>query len=266
MRFCSLGSGSGGNASLIEASQGITSTQLLVDCGFSLRELTRRLERAGSSPADLDAIFITHEHGDHIGCALNLAQRFRIPLWTSRGTWRALSDRPNNMSAADFDPALLHLIKDGECADLGDIQIKPFAVPHDAQEPLHLRCSDGARSLGLITDLGHACASVTQALQGCQALLLECNHDEELLRASGYPASLKRRILGSHGHLSNESAAELLRSCLHTGLQHVVAAHLSESNNRPALAAASLAAVLGCSPDVIPVASQDLGCAWTELS
>ncbi|MCV2353867.1 MBL fold metallo-hydrolase [Paucibacter sp. B2R-40] len=259
MRFCSLGSGSGGNASLIEASQGITRTQLLVDCGFSLRELTRRLARAGSSPAELDAIFITHEHGDHVGCALNLAQRYRIPLWTSRGTWRAMGGLP------DFDSKLLHLIKDGESAELGDIQIQPFAVPHDANEPLHLRCSDGAKSLGLITDLGHPCASVALALQGCQALLLECNHDEAMLQASNYPFSLKRRILGSHGHLSNASAAELLRSCLHAGLAHVVAAHLSESNNTPALAAASLAAVMGCRPEAIAVASQALGCDWTQL-
>jgi phosphoribosyl 1,2-cyclic phosphodiesterase len=268
MRFCSLGSGSGGNASLIEASQGITSTQLLVDCGFSLRELTRRLERAGSSPADLDALFITHEHGDHVGCALQLALRYRIPLWTSRGSWRAITQsRQAGLAAAaeSFDSSLLHLIKDGECAELGDIQIKPFAVPHDANEPLHLRCSDGVASLGLITDLGHACASVAQALQGCQALLLECNHDEALLRASSYPASLKRRILGSHGHLSNESAVELLRACLHPGLAHVVAAHLSESNNTPALAAASLAAGLGCGPEAITVASQTMGCAWIEL-
>lgn len=259
MRFCSLGSGSGGNASLISASQGITETQLLVDCGFSLRELTRRLQRAGSSPAELDAIFITHEHGDHIGCALNLSQRFRIPLWTSRGTWRAIG------AAADFDPTLLHLIKDGESADLGDLLIKPFAVPHDANEPLHLHCSDGAHTLGVITDLGHPSAAVVQALQACQALLLECNHDEALLRASSYPAGLKRRILGSHGHLSNASAAELLGQCLHAGLQQVVAAHLSERNNTPALAAAALAVVLGCPDDEIAVASQIDGSPWFEL-
>ncbi len=262
MRFCSLGSGSGGNASLVEASQGITSTRLLIDCGFSLRELTRRLERAGSKPAELDAIFITHEHGDHVGCALHLSQRFRIPLWTSRGTWAAIS----HAAAADFDPSLLHLIKGGDCANLGDIQIKPFAVPHDANEPLHLRCSDGLHALGLITDLGQPCSSVAQALQACQALLLECNHDEALLRASNYPAGLKRRILGSHGHLSNDSAAELLKQCTHPGLEHVVAAHLSESNNTPELAAASLAKVMGRHADEIPVASQSLGSAWFELS
>ncbi len=264
MRFCSLGSGSGGNASLIEASQGITQTRLLIDAGFSLRELTRRLERAGSSPSDLDAIFITHEHGDHIGCALNLAQRYRIPLWTSRGTWRAVGSR--NTAAGDFDSALLHFIKDGESAELGDIQIQAFAVPHDANEPLHLRCNDGRHALGVITDLGHPCASVAQALQACQALLLECNHDVDMLHASSYPASLKRRILGSHGHLSNASAAELLGQCLHAGLVHVVAAHLSESNNSPALAQAALAKALGRRADEIPVASQAGGSPWFELT
>ncbi|MCV2370962.1 MBL fold metallo-hydrolase [Roseateles oligotrophus] len=261
MRFCSLGSGSGGNASLVEASQGITQTRLLVDCGFSLRELTRRLQRVGSSPTELDAIFITHEHGDHSGCALNLAQRYRIPLWTSRGTWRAIAP----LVAANFDPTLLHLIKDGESADLGDIQIDAFAVPHDANEPLHLRCSDGAQTLGLITDLGHPSASVAQALQGCRALLLECNHDEAMLRASSYPAGLKRRILGSHGHLSNEAAGELLGQCLHPKLKHVIAAHLSESNNSPELAAAALAKTLGRRADEIPVASQTEGSPWFDL-
>ncbi|MBT9495271.1 MAG: MBL fold metallo-hydrolase [Paucibacter sp.] len=262
MRFCSLGSGSGGNASLIEASQGITGTQLLIDCGFSLRELTRRLARAGSSPDELDAIFITHEHGDHTGCALNLAQRYRIPLWTSRGTWRAISQ---SAAAADLDPKLLHLIKDGDCAELGDIRISAFAVPHDANEPLHLRCDDGRHSVGVITDLGHPCQSVAQALQACHGLLLECNHDESMLRASSYPAGLKRRILGSHGHLSNEAAADLLSQCLHAGLEHVVAAHLSERNNTPALAAAGLAAVLGRRPEDIAVASQADGCSWFAL-
>lgn len=268
MRFCSLGSGSGGNASLVEASQGITRTQLLVDCGFSLRELTRRLERAGSCPSDLDAVFITHEHGDHTGCSLSLAQRLRIPLWTSRGTWRAISQTTSPAAAAavaSFDISLLHFIKDGEQAELGDIHIAPFAVPHDANEPLHLRCSDGVHALGLITDLGHPTASIAQVLQGCDALFLECNHDEALLRASSYPASLKRRILGSHGHLSNASAGELLALCQHPGLQYVVAAHLSESNNSPALAAAALAQVLGCEPDEVQIANQSAGCPWFEL-
>ena len=259
MRFCSLGSGSGGNATLIEASQGITTTQVLVDCGFSLRELTRRLARAGSSPESLSAVFITHEHGDHAGCVTTLATRHRIPIYTSRGTWAAIG-------AADFDSSLLHFVRSGECVALGDIELHPFAVPHDAQEPLQLCATDGWRRLGVITDLGSVTPAVVQALQACDALLLECNHDEDLLKASSYPASLKRRILGTHGHLSNASAAGLLAQCRHAGLRHVAAAHLSASNNRPELATAALAEILACPGADIPVADQVQGLDWLSLS
>jgi len=258
MRFCSLGSGSGGNATLIEASQGITSTQVLVDCGFSLRELCRRLTRVGSAPEQLSAVFITHEHGDHAGCVLGLAQKYRLPVWTSRGTWRAI-EKP------DFDRSLLHLCRAGDDLDLGDLCLQPLAVPHDAQEPLQLRCHDGQRHLGVLTDLGHACGSVVAALQGLDGLLLECNHDETLLRASNYPASLKRRILGTHGHLSNEAAAQVLTAVRHPGLRQIAAAHLSERNNTAALASAALAGVLDCRADDVPVATQNEGLAWLDL-
>ncbi|MBA4217344.1 MAG: MBL fold metallo-hydrolase [Roseateles sp.] len=259
MRFCSLGSGSAGNSTLVEASQGITSTRLLVDAGFSERELTRRLQRAGCAPADLDAIFITHEHGDHIGCALAFAMRHRRPLIMSRGSWRAVGN-------ADFDPTLLRLLRHGETLALGDLALQPFAVPHDALEPLQLTVDDGAARLGIVTDLGCAPVGVAESLAGCHTLLLECNHDEALLRGGPYPPALKKRILGSHGHLSNASAAELLTRCLHAGLRHVVAAHLSERNNSPALARAALAPVLGCAPSDIRVADQALGLEWLSLN
>ena len=262
MRFCSLGSGSAGNATLIEASLGITRTQVLVDCGFSLRELTRRLLRAGSAPAELSAVFITHEHGDHAGCALNLARQHRVPIVTSRGTWRAMSQR---LGDEGIDPALIHFARDGERMPLGDIELQPFAVPHDANEPLQLRASDGQSRLGMITDVGSVTPYIVEALQGCDALLLECNHDEAMLRASSYPNGLKRRILGSHGHLSNDSAAELLKQCLHTGLKQVVAAHLSARNNTPELAKAAVAGVLGISLGDVSIASQSDGIGWLNL-
>ncbi|MFT7772575.1 MBL fold metallo-hydrolase [Roseateles sp.] len=259
MRFCSLGSGSGGNSTLVEASQGITSTRLLVDAGFSMRELVRRLARAGCTPEEVDAIFITHEHGDHIGCALAFATRYRLPLIMSRGTWRAVGN-------ADFDPALLRTARDGEVIALGDMALQPFAVPHDANEPLQLTLGDGARRLGLVTDLGCAPDDVAAALAGCQALLLECNHDETLLRNGRYHPALKKRILGSHGHLSNAAAADLLARCLHPGLGVIAAAHLSEQNNTPELAHAALAAVLGGGAPEIRIAHPTQGLDWLSLN
>ncbi len=259
MRFCSLGSGSGGNSTLVEASQGITNTRLLVDAGFSVRELIKRLARAGCTPEDVDAVFITHEHGDHIGCALAFATRFRRPLIMSRGTWRAVGD-------ADFDPALLRIARDGEAMPLGDMELQPFAVPHDANEPLQLALSDGALRLGVVTDLGCAPAGVADALAGCQALLLECNHDEGLLRTGPYHPSLKMRILGSHGHLSNAAAADLLARCAHAGLKTVAAAHLSEHNNTPELARTALLEVFGGAGSDIRIAHPTLGLDWAALN
>lgn len=259
MRFCSLGSGSGGNSTLVEASQGITSTRLLVDAGFSVRELARRLARAGCAPEEVDALFITHEHGDHIGCALAFASKYRRPLIMSRGTWRAVGN-------ADFDPALLRIAKCGDALDLGDMALRPFSVPHDANEPLQLVLHDGSRRLGIVTDLGCAPADVATALAGCQALLLECNHDEGMLRGGPYHPSLKKRILGSHGHLSNAAAADLLARCLHAGLKTVAAAHLSEHNNTPELARAALLGVYGSEESDIRIAHPTQGLDWLPLN
>lgn len=263
LRFCSLGSGSAGNATVVEASQGITSTRLLIDCGFSERELKRRLARAGLTPEELDGIFVTHEHGDHVGCALALAQRHRLPLWTSRGTWKALER--HHRAAPDFDPRLLQLCASGARLEIGDLELRPFAVPHDAAEPLQLSLTDGALRLGVLTDTGSATPLLLQSLQGCDALLLECNHDEAMLRGGSYPAALKRRILGSHGHLSNDCAAGILQACWHEGLRLVAAAHLSERNNNPELAAAALQLALADRATEICIADQATGLDWREL-
>ena len=262
MRFCSLGSGSGGNATVVEASQGITTTRVLIDCGFSERELKRRLARAGLEIEQIDAVFVTHEHSDHVGSALTLAQRHRLPLWTSRGTWKAVAHR---RGAEGFDAALLHFCRSGEAMPIGDLLLNPFAVPHDAAEPLQLRLEDGQRRLGVLTDIGSPTPSVVEALQRCDALLLECNHDEQLLREGRYPWPLKHRILGTHGHLSNASAAQILTECRHPGLQLVAAAHLSEENNRPELALAALGeACEGVAPRLL-AADQAQGLDWQQL-
>ena len=257
IRFCSLGSGSTGNATLVEAHSGTTVSRVVIDCGFSLREFETRLARAGLAPAQLDAVFVTHEHGDHIGCAVTLARRHGIALWMSRGTWRAIG-------APEFDGPL-HFARDGEPIGVGDLELVPYTVPHDAAEPLQLRCGDGAVALGVLTDVGSSTPHLLAHLRGCEALLLECNHDAELLARSTYPATLKTRIGGRLGHLSNAAAAQILHACGHARLQHLVAAHLSEQNNRPALARAALGAALETSGDDIVVADPLTGFGWLQI-
>jgi len=258
LRFCSLGSGSSGNATVVEGSGGITTTRVLVDCGFTQKELATRLARAGLAVSDLDALFVTHEHADHVGSAVALARRHRIPLWMSRGTWRAVG-------SPELPDGLLHFARDGQAIALGDLEIAPYTVPHDAQEPLQPRFSDGAWRLGVLTDAGSRTDHLVAHLQHCHALLLECNHDLAMLAASRYPYPLRARIGGRYGHLSNDTAAQILADCLHAGLRHVVAAHLSRENNTPELALAALAGVCGVRTHELKVAGPGWGFDWIEL-
>ncbi len=259
LRFKNLGSGSTGNATLVET-VGLRGTRLLVDCGLGVKQLSLRLaEAATSEAATLDAMFITHEHSDHIGCARQFAQRHRIPVWMSRGTYEALG-------SPDFD-GLLHIANDGQPIDLGELQVTPFTVPHDAREPLQLTCTDGNAKLGILTDLGHATAHVMTHLEGCHALLLECNHDTDLLAQSSYPAFLKKRVGGPYGHLSNATAAGIANTLAHAGLKHLVAAHLSAQNNSPKLA---LEALLSSTAPLwgnleLSVAHPTLGTPWIHV-
>ncbi|MBI2768776.1 MAG: MBL fold metallo-hydrolase [Burkholderiales bacterium] len=254
LRFKSLGSGSSGNATVIQAGSGAGLTHLLVDCGLGLPQLDKRLARAGMLAEQIDAIFVTHEHGDHIGCARQLALRERIPVWMSHGTYMAIG-------APDFG-GLLHIAHDSLDIEIGGLRLRPFTVPHDAREPLQLTCTDGAARLGVLTDLGHVTTHVLQELTGCHSLLLECNHDPALLAASTYPPFLKRRVGGDWGHLANEAAAAVARAIHGSGLRQVVAAHLSEQNNRPDLARRALAQALGCGEADIHVADGPSGSEW----
>ena len=253
LRFKNLGSGSSGNATVVQAGSPGCLTHLLIDCGLGVRQLDQRLGQAGMIAEQIDAIFITHEHGDHIGCARQLALRERIPVWMSRGTYAAIGE-------PDFD-GLLRIAGDAQPIALGALEITPFTVPHDAREPLQLTCSDGATRLGILTDLGHATTHVLQQLSGCATLLLECNHDPQLLAASTYPPFLKRRVGGAWGHLANSAAAAIAQSVSPFGLRQVVAAHLSEQNNSPELARAALALVLGAATE-IHVADGRSGSRW----
>ena len=256
LRFRSLASGSSGNATLIEGSDGLHRTRVLVDCGLGLRQLIARLAVEGIGPADLDGIFITHEHGDHIGCAPMLVARYGVPLWTSAGT-------AQYAAFAGLESAL-NLVRDGQVFAIGGLQLHPFTVPHDAREPLQLRCTDGDRVLGLMTDIGHVTGHALAALAGCHALVLESNHDVELLAQSRYPDFLKRRVGGQHGHLSNVQAAAALGALRHDRLNTVVAAHLSERNNRPELVTRAFAAVLGCGEADVLLAERH-GRGWLDV-
>lgn len=252
LRFCSLASGSSGNATLVEAHDGLHTTRVLVDCGLGQRQLEARLAALGLNFFDLDAIFITHEHGDHLGCALPLAARYGMALWMSAGTHAGAKKTSH---AQLHHPRVKQARADHPIA-IGALQLHPFAVPHDTPEPLQLVCSDGTRKLGILTDLGHFTRAVRDPLEGCHALLLESNHDSQMLAQSAYPASLKRRVAGPQGHLSNDQAAQALAQLQHAQLRHVVAAHLSERNNRPELVQRAFSEVLGCPPSEVLVSGR----------
>lgn len=255
MRFASLGSGSQGNALIVEAG----STRLMLDCGFGIGECVSRLERLGLEPADLDAILVTHEHDDHIGGVARFARKHELPVFLTYGTLTAL----NGERGA---PAEITIIDSHTPFAIGDIEVRPFPVPHDAREPAQFVFSDGAATLGVLTDVGSSTPHITSMLSGLNALVLECNHDADLLANGAYPPSLKRRIASRYGHLANDAAAQLLAGLDCSRLQHLIAAHLSQQNNTPDLARAAMADAVGCTPDWIGVATQEDGFSWRGVS
>jgi phosphoribosyl 1,2-cyclic phosphodiesterase len=258
LRFKSLGSGSSGNATLVEAPVAAGDAhRLLIDCGLGIKVLQQRLESAGVKVEQINALFITHEHSDHVGCALALALRYKIPVWMSRGTYEAIG-------SPDFN-GLLQFARDSQDFMVGHMLVTPFTVPHDAREPLQLTCTARGVKLGVLTDLGHATAHVLNHLSASNGLVLECNHDPTLLDASSYPEFLKRRIAGQHGHLSNKAAADIARALHHPGLSHVVAAHLSVQNNHPETVQAILAQALSRRAEDIVVATDSHGCPWQSM-
>lgn len=254
MRFASLGSGSRGNSLIVDAGD----TKLLLDCGFSMRSTVSRLARLSVSPEEIAGILVTHEHSDHVSGIFRFANRFGISVYMTHGTRAAMLQ-----SSSPLPECLL--IDSHSVFSVGGIEITPFPVPHDAREPVQFVFSDGMHRLGVLTDCGTITPHTVSVLDGCRALVLECNHDPELLAASGYPAMLKRRISGDFGHLGNAQAASLLRQIDHSALQHIVAAHLSEQNNRPDLAMRALARALDCEESWIGVASQEEGIGWRDL-
>lgn len=227
MKVTVLGSGSSGNATLIEAG----GTRILVDAGFSGRDLARRMQISGVAPESLDAIVITHDHGDHTRGMGVLARRFGLPLFLTartRGACAKLLDGSERVEEYSSSFAFR----------IGELQIDPFLTAHDAADPVAITIQEISTGLkfGLATDLGRPTATVRQALAACHLLVLESNHDEAMLWASQYPWSVKQRIASSHGHLSNRAAADLAVELQHANLGGVILAHLSEQSNDPRLA------------------------------
>lgn len=253
LRFASLGSGSGGNALVVTSGD----TTVLLDCGFSMAETERRLIRLGMSPGELDSIIVTHEHDDHVGGVARFARRHDLSVWMSYGTFRGMEPV--------FDGIRVNIVEGYAPFSLGSMFIEPFPVPHDAREPAQFVFGDGVVRLGVVTDAGEVTPHMRRMLSECDALVLECNHDSEMLARSSYPPRLRERIASRVGHLDNRAAADLLAAVAGSRLRHVIAAHLSEQNNTPDLARQALADVLDCAPEWIGVADQNDGFDWREL-
>lgn len=253
MQFASLGSGSRGNATLIR----YHSTTLLVDCGFSLKETEQRLARVGLLAEQIDGIFVTHEHGDHIRGVGAFARRHKTPVWMTHGTERSaeMGTIPNG-----FELII------GEAVQVGEIEVLPYSVPHDAAEPCQFLFSNGKHKLGLLTDAGMITPHIIQTLSGIDAILLECNHDIDMLLDGEYPPYLKERVASDYGHLNNHQAADLLVKMDTTRLEKIVVLHISDKNNDPILARQALAEAVDWDSDDICVAHQSDGLDWMSLN
>jgi phosphoribosyl 1,2-cyclic phosphodiesterase len=252
MRFASLGSGSRGNGTLVQAGD----TLLLIDCGFTLRETEQRLARLGVSPTQLRAVLVTHEHGDHCNGVRVLANRYRLPVYMTAGTSRA-------RTLQDVEQRVT--IDSHSVFAIDDVMIQPVAVPHDAAEPVQYVINWSGKRLGVLTDLGAITPFVREHYSRCDALLLESNHCVDMLARGSYPPSLKLRVGGRFGHLSNAQTAALLEEIEIEKLQHLVIAHLSEKNNTLERVQASLAEALQRVRNVL-YACQEEGFDWLTIN
>lgn len=229
MRFTTIVSGSSGNCTYV----GSDNTHILVDAGTSKKRIEEGLSDLGLSLSEISAIFVTHEHVDHIAAIRTIAKKYPIPVYATPGTITGIknSDKKHEIPNDLFIPVAI----DKETM-IGDLRVNPMAISHDALEPCGYRIFCGDKKVGVATDLGCYTDYTVESLKGCDALLLEANHDVRMLQTGPYPYQLKHRILGDKGHLSNEKSAELLNKLLHDNIKGIFLGHLSKENNLPELA------------------------------
>lgn len=234
MTVTTLASGSSGNCTLISQDD----THILVDAGISCRRIVSSLRQLGIEPCDLSGVCVTHEHSDHICGLATLTKQFRLPVYATAGTGRQLCYR------IAFLEELIHDFSPGAAFSLGGLTVETFPTLHDTVEPCGFALSNGSRKAAVVTDLGEVTPEVRQGVRGANLLVVESNHDVDHLKSGPYPYFLKQRILGDHGHLSNEDGAALARDTVDAGAHTVILAHLSSENNSPALALNAAEAVL----------------------
>lgn len=241
IEVCVLASGSDGNSTYVRSG----STAILVDCGISCKELRRRLTGAGARDECLSAILLSHDHFDHARGIAVASRRFGVPVFANRDTSRKASLEHAGVTLSAFTT--------GRQFEVGDLSVTPFAVPHDAADPVGFTISDGSARVGIATDLGSITLEVLWGLSGCDAVMVESNHDRGMLMEGPYPWFLKKRVDGPSGHLSNDDAASVIESVCHEGLRHIVLVHISRINNDPALSIASAEKALGRSKSRVGV-------------
>ena len=254
MRFASLGSGSKGNATLVEWQN----TCVMIDCGFSVKQVTERLKVLGKTPQDVNAILVTHEHSDHWKGVLPLASRYSIDIYITAGCLRAVE-----LSEASFEG--IKLIESGLTFQVGDLSIQPVPVPHDAREPVQYLFFSDQHKLGVLTDLGSVTPHIVDLYSDCDGLIIEANHDINLLANGSYPGFLKDRVGGPWGHLNNQQTAGLIEKIDQQRIQHIVVAHISQGNNDPERVQEVIESVYE-GPGNLCFASQEEGFDWLHLT
>ena len=256
MRFCSLGSGSSGNSFVVQDNV----TTLLIDCGFGLKETVTRLNRYGIKPGELNAILLTHEHEDHIKGAFSFSNKYKVPIYLSHGTFTMCKKKINVSYDINFN-----IINSFQSFMINDIEVTPIPVPHDAREPFQFKFNSKLKSIAIITDLGFITKHLIKNLKEINALVIEFNHDKNMLIDSDYPQSLKDRVSGLYGHLENMESIKLLRSINYKSIKWIAAAHLSKNNNNEKLVRTLIADATHKEHESIKIIDQVNGMDWLNI-